>query len=181
MVVTSSGSQRPSSWRKPGSILKYEGSKWIPDRARFGRVRNDGAFWSARAALELLERVRLQRRHALDRARVEDDFADIHVAAFVDPDAVRCDEIAGEDRVLTAHQGGDLAVGVHYRNPRDRRVAARRVYHRLVVRRERAFGALHHVVVKAALRDVQHVLVVDEDVVRAVEQRPACAAPFAYV
>ena len=31
-----------------------------------------------------------------------DDFADVNVAAAVHPDAVRCDEVAGEDGVLAA-------------------------------------------------------------------------------
>lgn len=43
--------------------------------------------------------MRRQRRHAFHRAGLEHDFADVDISPAVRPDAVRRDEIAGQDRI----------------------------------------------------------------------------------
>src|SRR5262245_11747046 len=106
--------------------------------ARIGR--------SACAAAEFLKAVHRERCHALHRTPGYRHFADIEITATVRPDAVRRNEIARQDRVLTADLAHDVRVGVADRHARDRGMPLRRIDHRLVVCGHRALEALHHVV-----------------------------------
>src|SRR5829696_6897966 len=65
------------------------GTRWPEGLVTPSRTRG-----SARPAAEFLERVRFERRHALDGAGVENHFPDVHVAPAIDPDAVWRDEVA---------------------------------------------------------------------------------------